>query len=217
MILTQNPSSSGTSLGICLFAGYSVKRLKLTIKSLTFSAGVDEPLFCSLSLHDLRSKTKITEQFFFEQFSPQWASFVALHCDGKPESPLSSSKSCLFHLPPSLPSDSVYVILRINKIRSSDLDRDTTLYLKPKTVKKAVVSKLENELQGLVDSNDAYLMPFLWGGFTLSSIENTPSGAELEVDDFHLYKNYTQDDYIYECLQKELDSGKVWSFRFTLF
>lgn len=44
----------------------SAKQLLIRVRSIKFALDVEEPLYCSLSVHDVQTKQKLTEDFNFD-------------------------------------------------------------------------------------------------------------------------------------------------------
>jgi hypothetical protein len=106
------------------YAGMS--GLLIHVKELIFAAGLEEPYYCSLSVHDIKSKTRLCENFHFQTGRDE---FLRLW---NQRHPFTSTLRCFVPLPTQMIANniSIYIIIRIEKLISSDIEKDFSKYSK---------------------------------------------------------------------------------------
>ena len=81
--------------------------------------GIEEPFYCIIALHDIKTKVKLTEDFTFElnrkELSELWYSAP---------NGVTSSKHAIFPLSNSHNRLATYLVIRIEKLYSGDIERE---------------------------------------------------------------------------------------------
>ena len=95
--------------------------MKIELREL--SLPVDEPFYCTISLHDIKQKARVSELFYFELFSSDKNNL------SKAKNPITSSKECFIPIHSENISD-LTVIVRIQKLFKGDIEKDILLYTK---------------------------------------------------------------------------------------
>jgi hypothetical protein len=92
--------------------------LQISCNELNFASGIDEPLFCSFAVYDMKNRAKLSETMYF-QFTKDDAARDAVS--------LVANRKCL--IPVTLMARTTpYLIIRIEKILSGDIDKEITRY-----------------------------------------------------------------------------------------
>ena len=176
-------------------------RLAIHCENLCFLAGVEEPFYGTLALYDVRSRQKLTENMTFD------------HNDGelfklfkKGSSIFCMSNRCLVSMG-SHHRGSTYLVIRVDKLMSSDIEKDFSKYQKrPQSKKSASELPIKQwEEMGFVRQ------PFVWASIPLYDESQKIVQGTILVDEFLPIRAPWTDDFIYDQLGS-MEPPKVSSF-----
>lgn len=100
------------------------RRLLIECIELSFSCGIEEPYYCSLALHDIKQKQKLSESFHFHLNKDEFCKLF----DDK-SNHFASTRRCFVPITNQF-RENIYIIIRVDKLYSGDFDREINRYSK---------------------------------------------------------------------------------------
>lgn len=156
------------------------------VSELSFDIGDIEPLFGTIALYDINTKTKVTEDFDFHLNTKEHLS--ALKIDTK--DPLSRSLEAIFRIDPNYAIPSVYMIITIKKVLKGDLENIWDAYIKGKELKSKEKSKITEDLKESLKALASYRQCLLYSYVPLFSDNgNLKHNGDVIVDSFSRAKH----------------------------
>eukprot|EP01087_Luapelamoeba_hula_P015415 TRINITY_DN4603_c0_g1_i1.p1 TRINITY_DN4603_c0_g1~~TRINITY_DN4603_c0_g1_i1.p1 ORF type:complete len:2339 (+),score=482.98 TRINITY_DN4603_c0_g1_i1:7388-14404(+) len=105
-----------------------------------------EPLFFSLTLYDLRERTRLSETFYFNHHQESGIDFFGDEADLETQ-----CKKAIMSL--HKPTSDVYLVLRIERLLlTNDIDKDMDFYLRHKNCKPKDLQRMKEEVADAVNS-----------------------------------------------------------------
>eukprot|EP00727_Mastigamoeba_balamuthi_P006631 m51a1_g2589 hypothetical protein (1913) ;mRNA; r:418345-424701 len=179
--------------------------LSATVKGLKVFLGESEPLFCTLSLYDCDSRTKMSEDFHFSINTTSLFTGLSLADVISPTAQFFRSMSFAI----SGPSSGLWLVLKANRILHADLDKDAGPLSRSKSSSSSS-KELQRELREIVTHWAAAgispaLQPALWVPMQLYA----PGISELQqihrAESLIPIKGVLTDDIVFDYAATEPD------------
>eukprot|EP00002_Diphylleia_rotans_P013695 TRINITY_DN2672_c0_g1_i21.p1 TRINITY_DN2672_c0_g1~~TRINITY_DN2672_c0_g1_i21.p1 ORF type:complete len:1254 (-),score=230.39 TRINITY_DN2672_c0_g1_i21:5461-9222(-) len=168
-------------------------KVALTCKSIIARPADLQPLFFTMAIYDIQSKTRVTETFYFHQNPAMLTSMLAEPNGAELENLFwkSTPNTAIIQLPSV--AYGLYVVVRVEKVLQGEYESCIEPYTKDGG---SVSERAKREIKDLCARLGEYRQPLGWGAIPLFNEENIDARSEVLCEtskDMQLYK-YRSDD-----------------------
>jgi len=200
---------------VLLHSQQGVLQLRLKARALTLDLGALEPLYCSLCFYDVRTRQKISENFYFD-FNDETILMMLGNARCPDPDPRTQVRSGLFTLSQKRNAD-VWLVLEVEKVlQGVDFDHCITPYTKIGSEKDMLKQrqKVKTEVPNFCNRLGAYRQSFAWGAmpvFAANGDLNMGYATRLSP----IYPHHPKDD-LFELITEQINDPSKASKRKTL-
>ncbi|KAJ5068363.1 dedicator of cytokinesis dock [Anaeramoeba ignava] len=175
-----------------------------------------EPFYFSLALFDLRRKTRISENFYF-QFNEEKFSFLPSNQKDSGISLVTQSKRAVFNI--SEPSKDIFLLLTISTIFQGDHEAKADIYSKPVPTKQKLYDKLKSQITDSCKKFSQFKQDFTWAMFPLFSFDRRTkqlcetflSNKIQQFSPLYRIKDFTSEEQFFKFLGEQKATMKKQS------
>uniref|UniRef100_A0AAQ5Y7T4 Dedicator of cytokinesis 8 n=1 Tax=Amphiprion ocellaris TaxID=80972 RepID=A0AAQ5Y7T4_AMPOC len=151
--------------------------------SVFVNSNVDEPIFATMALYDLKEKKKISEDFYCDLNSEQFKNFLRPHTPHVDHSTL--ARSAIFSI--TYPAPDIFLVIKIEKVLqqgeiSDCADPYITFRECDSAKNKDKLEKLRGQAEAFCQRLGRYRMPFAWATVNIMEVIST-AAVDRDVTD----------------------------------
>ncbi|RNA40850.1 dedicator of cytokinesis 7 [Brachionus plicatilis] len=134
-----------------------------------------EPVWASMALYDLKSKKKVSENFYFDMNSDALKHMLSSHQTHEDMS--TQAKACILNI--SHPCNDLYLVIRVDKVlQQGDISECAEPYVKAQQQSQSAMEKLSANAQQFCERLGKYRMAFVWTAINVMSILGSNQTSE---------------------------------------